>query len=172
MYWFSLAKFPRSILNSLRSSIFTFLWGKSNGHQRYHLANWRTVSSPVKIGGWDIKNLEWFGISIRLKSMWKLLFANGIWSRIISHKYLKNRPLEDWIRAWNFIVIGTSYLWNGFIKILSWITYKLSWKVGDGMKIHLGVDPIAGLDASYSLPVDLRDYLTDYGITCLAQAQK
>ena len=40
------------------------------------------------------------------------------------------------------------------------------------MKIRLGVDPIAGLDASYSLPVDLRDYLSYYGITCLAQAQK
>ena len=40
------------------------------------------------------------------------------------------------------------------------------------MKIRLGIDPISGLDASYSLPVDLRDYLADYGITYLAQAQK
>ena len=40
------------------------------------------------------------------------------------------------------------------------------------MKICLGVDPIVGLDASYSLLVDLRDYLADCGITYLAQAQK
>ena len=40
------------------------------------------------------------------------------------------------------------------------------------MKIHMGVDPIAGVDASYSLLVDLRDYLADYGITYHAQAQK
>ena len=39
------------------------------------------------------------------------------------------------------------------------------------MKIHLGVDPIAGLDSSYLLPVDLRDYLSDFGISSLAQAQ-
>ena len=49
---------------------------------------------------------------------------------------------------------------------------KLGWKVGDGLKIHLGVDPIAGMGTSYILPVDLRDYLADYGISCLAQAQK
>ena len=44
--------------------------------------------------------------------------------------------------------------------------------MGDGRKICLGVDPIAGLDASFSLPEDLRDYLEDYGITHLAQDQK
>ena len=58
------------------------------------------------------------------------------------------------------------------MRIMSWITCKLGWKVGDGRKIHLGVDPIAGLDAPFSLLEDLRDYLADYGITYLAQAQK
>ena len=44
--------------------------------------------------------------------------------------------------------------------------------MGDGLKIRLGVDPIAGLETSYILPVDLREYLADYGISCLTQAQK
>ena len=96
--------------------------------------------------------------------------GNGIWSCIITYKYLKNRPLEDWIRARKFLIIGTSYFWNGFMRILSWITCKLGWKVGNGLKIHLGVDPIADLDASYILLVDLRDYLDDYGISYLAHA--
>ena len=94
--------------------------------------------------------------------------GNGIWSRIITHKYIKSRPLEDWIRSWKFTVNGTSYFWNGFIRILSWITCKLDWKVGNGLIIRLGVDPIAGLDASYILPEELRDYLVDYGISYLA----
>lgn len=34
------------------------------------------------------------------------------------------------------------------------------------------MDPIAGLDAPFSLPEDLRDYLADYGISYLVQAQK
>ena len=36
----------------------------------------------------------------------------------------------------------------------------------------MGVDPIAGLNASYILSEGLKDYLSDYGISYLAQAQK
>ena len=61
---------------------------------------------------------------------------------------------------------------NGFIRILSWITCKLGWKVGNGLKIRLGVNPIVGLDASYILSLDLRDYLADYGISFLAQVHR
>ena len=40
--------------------------------------------------------------------------------------------------------------------------------MGNGLNIDLGIDPIAGLDSSFFLPEDLRDYLSDYGITSLA----
>ena len=69
-YWFALARCPKSILNALRKSIFSFLWGSSAGYQKPHLVSWETLSLPIEYGGWDIKNLEWFGISLRLESMW------------------------------------------------------------------------------------------------------
>ena len=122
VYWFALARCPKSILNILRRTIFSFLWGSSANYQNSHLVNWETLSLPTEYGGWDIKNLEWFGISLRLKSMWQLLNGTGIWSRIIAHKYFKNNSLEDWIRARNFNITGTSYFWNGFIRIIEWIT--------------------------------------------------
>lgn len=59
----------------LRSSIFTFLWGNSEGHHQLYFASWRSVSVPYEFGGWDIKNLEWFGISLRLKSLWQILMG-------------------------------------------------------------------------------------------------
>ena len=70
VYWFTLARCPKSILNVLRKTIFSFLWGSSAGYQKPHLVSWETLSLPIKFGGWDIKNLEWFGIYLRLKSMW------------------------------------------------------------------------------------------------------
>ena len=78
VYWFALARCPKSILNALRKLIFSFLWGSSVGHKLSHLVNWETLSLPIEFGGWDIKNLEWFGISLILKSMWKLLTGTGI----------------------------------------------------------------------------------------------
>ena len=121
----------------------------------------------MEYGGWNIKHLEWFGISLRLKNLWLLLNGNGIWSRIISHKYLKNKHWEVWIRARKFNTSGTSYFWNGFVRVLYWITGHLGWKVGNGQKIRLGIDPIAGMNSSYLLSEDLRGYLADYGITNL-----
>ena len=97
--------------------------------------------------------------------------GNGISSRIITHKYIKNMPLVEWIRARKFNVSGTSYFWNGFIRIMSWITGQLGWKVGNGSNIRVGVDPIAGLNTQYLLSEDLREYVTNLGITNLAQEQ-
>ena len=118
--------------------------GSCAEYQNSHLVNWETVSSPTEYGGWDIKNLEWFGISLRLKCMWPFLNGTGIWRRIIAHKYFKNKSLEDWIRARKFKITGTSYFWNGFIRIFEWITCQLGWKVGNGLKIRLCVDAIVG----------------------------
>ena len=43
-------------------------------------------------------------------------------------------------------------------------------KVGDGMGIKLGVDPIIGFDSFHILSNDLRDYLSDYGLHTLKDA--
>ena len=43
--------------------------------------------------------------------------------------------------------------------------------MGNGLKIRLGVDPLAGHNSMYLLSAELRDYLHDLGISTLAQAQ-
>ena len=43
--------------------------------------------------------------------------------------------------------------------------------VGDGKNTRVGLDPIPGMDSSFTLPRELRDYLEDYGITSLAHAR-
>ena len=52
--------------------------------------DWGTISKPHDFGGWNIENIEWFGQSLRLKSLWMVLEGRGIWSCIIGYKYLKN----------------------------------------------------------------------------------
>ena len=86
VYWFALASGPKYILNQLRQVISSFLWGGIEGHQKYHLAYWDAISVPIECGGWGIKNLEWFGISLHVKNLWLLLNGNGIWNMIITFK--------------------------------------------------------------------------------------
>ena len=70
-----------------------------------------------------------------------------------------------------FSVRGSSIFWNGFLNTLSWLGRYLAWKVGNGKDILIGIDPIIGSASHSFLPYDLRDYLLDYGIATLHQAQ-
>ena len=80
-------------------------------------------------------------------------------------------PVDVWLRHQSFKVQGTSHMWNGFIRAMSRITRCLGWKTSDGKLIKIGIDPIAGVSSDYTLPVDLRLYLEDYGIVTLANPQ-
>ena len=136
-----------------------------------HLVDWHIISTPYEYGDWNIKNLEWFGMSLILKSLWMVLNGRGLWSHIIAHKYLKNISVDEWIHTQHFPVHGTSFFWKGFIRSLSWITSQLWWKVGNGLRIRLGINRIAGLNTPFVLSECLREYLYGFGITHLFQAQ-
>ena len=95
-------------MNCLRHSIFNFLWGSVNGVSKMHLVDWHMVLRPYEYGGWDIKNLEWISLSLRLKSCWLVLQGKGIWSHIIQPKYLKDQSVEHWFRSQKFSMQGSS----------------------------------------------------------------
>ena len=110
VYWLTLARMPQSILNFLRRAIFNFLWGSSSSKSKIHLVDWHLISRPFEMGGWNILNLEWFSKALRLKCFWMVLQGNGIWSTIISFKYLKNRSMVEWICSRTFSLKGSSHI--------------------------------------------------------------
>ena len=83
-------------------------------------------------------------------------------------KYLKNLSVVSWIRRKAFSTNCVSVIWKGFLQTLSWVGCGLSWKVGNGEDIRVGIDPIMGTEELVVLPQELRDYLEDYGIVTLA----
>ena len=84
---------------------------------------------------------------------------------------MKKVPVATWLRNKEFSVRGVSVIWKGFIHSLSWLGSGLIWKVGNGKAIWVGLDPIVGLGSPFTLPLDLWDYLEDYGISTLDQAR-
>ena len=171
VYWFALAPIPVSILNKMRQMIFSFLWGSSKNKFCFHLVDWQTLARPMDYGGWGIKNIHWFSISLRLRSFWWVLKGTGIWHQVISAKYLKHHTLATWLRNKNFGSRDTSIIWNSFLKTISWLGRCLCWKVGDGWDVLIGSNPIVGISDFHYFPTDLRAYLCDYGITTLQHAR-
>ena len=79
----------------------------------------------------------------------------------------QNIFVEDMLHQHSYCVRCTSYFWDGFVCSLTWNDRKLGWKVGNGRKIILGVDPVACQNSSFLLSGDLRDYLEDYNLLTL-----
>ena len=119
VYWLTLARIPKTIMNYLRSAIFNFLWGNSYGNHRSHLVDWHMISRPYDLGGWNIKNLDWLSTALRIKRLCLVLNGEGIWSHIVKYKYLRDWTVDAWLRCKDFKVQGTSFIWNGFVRALS-----------------------------------------------------
>ena len=62
-------------------------------------------------------------------------------------------------------------IWKGFLLTLSWLGSGLTWLVGKGSDVQIGIDSIVGLGSPFSLTQDLREYLEDFGIYSLDQAR-
>ena len=97
-----------------------------------------------------------------------VLQSHGLWHQVLINKYLKNITVVDWLRGKNFLSRGVSVIWRGFLQTLPWMGCELAWKVGNGDKILLGIEPIVGASNSSSLPLGLLEYLEDVEINTLA----
>lgn len=150
VYWFSLLQIPTFIINYLRKLFYNFLWTGGLDCSNLVMTRWEFLALPECYGGWGIRNLSYFSYALRLKSLWRGLFGTTLWSIILSVKYIKGDVL-NWIRNPLKVTKGTSSIWVGFIKVYSWMARDLSWRVGNGKDILVGIDPILGLDDTYTL---------------------
>jgi hypothetical protein len=55
LYWLSLEKNPKSVLNSIRRRMFSFLWIGKKEKEGLHITNLKNIAKPKKDGGWGIK---------------------------------------------------------------------------------------------------------------------
>ena len=90
---------------------------------------------------------------------------------MLSVKYLKENPLVDWFRNKKFSLRNSSIVWNGFNKTLPWLGRCLNWKVGNGLDVRIGSDPVIGVSPCIYFDPDLISYLGDYRITSLQHAR-
>ena len=144
VYWMALIPIPSSVLDKLRYLIISFLWGSSVEQKKFHLVDWQTLSKPISLGGWGIKHMGLFSLSIRLKSFWMALTGTGIWHQLLSVKYLKGLSVASWLRSNIFKATNASMIWKGFIHTISWIGCGLARKVGNSEDIRVGIDLIMG----------------------------
>ena len=72
------------------------------------------------------------------------------------------------MRGKNFSTRGVSSIWRGFLQSIPWLGSHLAWKVGNGVDIWIGIDPIIGVSSTHLLLEELRSYLEDLDIKTLS----
>eukprot|EP00253_Pinus_taeda_P033560 PITA_33560 len=141
VYWAALTWIPKGVMEKIRRICCRFLWAGSKESSGLPWVAWDKVARPKEWGGWGIKRLPEFSISLAAKSGWRLISMENLWTRVVKRKYIDPIPLEEWIQSQNKKVKNSLAIWKATVEAFSVIEQGLAWKVGDGRQVRIGRDP-------------------------------
>jgi hypothetical protein len=98
IYWISITRIHRAILDKIHRRIFNFLWTSKKDKESVHLVARNKLAHPKSDGGWGLRNLNVFVTSLVEKSLWRCLFSYSLWSSIIKDKYIRPWTIDEWFR--------------------------------------------------------------------------
>eukprot|EP00253_Pinus_taeda_P014042 PITA_14042 len=143
VYWAALTWVPKGVLEKIRKICSRFLWaGSAKDSLVLPWVAWDKIARPKEWGGWGIKRLPEFILSLAAKSGWRLLSLENLWTKVAT------------LEAFTVIEQG------------------LAWKFGDGSHIRVGRDPWVGCSEAYALSPGLLRHLDSKGIVTLNQVEK
>eukprot|EP00253_Pinus_taeda_P025385 PITA_25385 len=95
VYWAALTWIPKGILEKIRRLCCRFLWDGAKEEIVLPWVAWDKIARPKAWGGWGIKRLPDFSLSLAAKSGWRLITMENLWTKVIRRKYIDPCPLED-----------------------------------------------------------------------------
>eukprot|EP00253_Pinus_taeda_P016222 PITA_16222 len=140
-----------------------FLWSGSKEESVLPWVAWDKIARPKDWGGWGIKNLYDFSISLAAKSGWRLINYENLWTRLVKRKYIDPVPLEEWIRNQNKKGRNVSVIWKATTEAFKVIEQGLAWQVGNGENVRIGKDPWVGCNDLFALSPGLIRHLDSKG---------
>ena len=120
------------------------------------------------MGGWGLKIPALFAKALAAQNVWNLLHGKGLWVQIAIQKYISPLSLLDWIRVTVKKKRSMSICWKAVLWSFDLIGNFLSWKVGSGTNVRIGLDPWVGCKWRHSLPMCLVDKLHAIGLFYLS----
>eukprot|EP00253_Pinus_taeda_P031126 PITA_31126 len=86
IYWAALTWIPKGIMEKIRRLCCRFLWVGSNENSVLPWVAWDKIARPKEWGGWGIKRIPDFSLSLAAKSGWRLISMDNLWTRVIKRK--------------------------------------------------------------------------------------
>ena len=124
--------------------MFLFSWFGIIEISKFHLSSWEIVYLPRCLGGWGIKHLKKFNLSLCVKNLWQCMFNTGLWRNLVKSKYLKGLDHTLSFRGYIKNKSSHSKIWSSFMNFFPVVNHGLSWSTSRGIQIYIGIDPICG----------------------------
>lgn len=150
-------------------NIFHFIWVGKPNEVKFHLSRWESLSWPKRLSGWGLLNLDWFNQALIIKILWRVLTDEGLCILVVRSKYLKIVSPVHWINNLLLHFRNASLIWRSIIATFPYISEHLSWQIGNGMKVHIGIDPYVGAKDDFSLSNMLLEWLHNKHLLMLSQ---
>lgn len=146
VYWFSMFRIPKMVLQTLDRMRRGFLWGHdSNNHRKLHSINWDKICSPKASGGLGMASLQRRNISMLTKWWWRCYEERDkVWNKLFTERYGRviNHNLYDLM-----IPRGASSILESFVNIKSLPELVpllnnecFRWRLGNGIKCFFWED--------------------------------
>eukprot|EP00253_Pinus_taeda_P030057 PITA_30057 len=172
VYWAALTWATKGIMEKIRRLCSIFLWDGSKENQVLPWVAWDKVARSKEWGGWGIKILPDFSLSLAAKLGWRLIKMENLWTKVVKRKYIDPVPLEDWIRNPFKNKQNVSVIWKATVESFKVIEQGLAWKIGNGRNLKIGKDPWIGCNENYALSPGLIRHLEGKSIFTLDQVEK
>ncbi|CAA7040252.1 unnamed protein product [Microthlaspi erraticum] len=147
-YIMSCFKLPLSLCKRIQSALTRFWWDEKPDKRKICWVSWDKLTIPKNAGGLGFREIERFNDAMLAKIGWRILQApESLLARILLGKYCHSSSFMECqspataSHGWRSILAGRDILKQG-----------LGWKVGNGEKIKVWLDPWLS-SSSPSIPV-------------------
>ena len=78
--------------------MYKFLWFANCKNYCIAFVKYKTVAMPKGYGGWGLKNVHFFGLSLALNNICKISTERGLWRDVLEQKIIALGSFMDLIR--------------------------------------------------------------------------
>jgi hypothetical protein len=123
---------PKGCLEEINKLQRKFIWGDTEGNNKYHAIRWEDVTKPKRFGGLGLRRLDTMNQACLLKLGWKFNFgASDLWCEVLRGKYSCQTISENMV-----IKASDSSLWKNIVKVSPNLNKYSFWAVCNGQSVE------------------------------------